>query len=270
MLLSRIEILELTITVAIPCDLYPIQSLLRSPIMSSVQWPQGASSDSHPLVSESLPRSGRVAELHQLGLVDYGAAWELQRSLVNQRRTDPNLADVVLMLEHPPVYTLGQGSSLEFLKFAPDDPSRTLWRVERGGEVTYHCPGQLVVYPILNLAFYQKDLHWYLRQLEEVIIRTLGEFGLTGDRIPGLTGVWVEGYKVAAIGIKVSRWITMHGFAVNVCPDLEGFRAIVPCGISDRPVGSLRQFLPEIQLSTVQRSVTHHFADVFHLEWQSE
>lgn len=217
-----------------------------------------------------ITQSVRLADLYQLGLVDYGVALEWQRSLVHQRRADPNLADVVLMLEHPPVYTLGQGSSLEFLKFAPDDPTRTLWRVERGGEVTYHCPGQVVVYPILNLAFYQKDLHWYLRQLEEVIIQALAGFGLKGDRIPGLTGVWVEGYKVAAIGIKVSRWITMHGFAVNVCPDLEGFRAIVPCGIGDRPVGSLAQFLPAIELSTVQQSIIHQFAEVFDLTWQNQ
>ncbi len=114
---------------------------------------------------------------------------------------------------------MGQGANLEFLKFDLDNSNFDVHRVERGGEVTYHCPGQLVGYPILNLQRYQKDLHWYLRQLEEVIIRVLAIYKLQGERIPSFTGVWVEGRKVAAIGIKVSRWITMHGFALNVCPD---------------------------------------------------
>lgn len=171
----------------------------------------------------------------------------------------------MLLLEHSPVYTLGQGSDIQFLKFDPVQSSVEVVRIERGGEVTYHCPGQLVGYPILNLAHYQKDLHWYLRQLEEVVIRVLTEYGLEGTRIPGLTGVWVEGYKVAAIGIKVSRWITMHGFALNVCPDLSGFQAIVPCGIADKPVGSLEQFFPRIQVSEVRQQVAIAFAAVFNV-----
>lgn len=136
-------------------------------------------------------------------------------------------------------------------------------RIERGGEVTYHCPGQLVGYPILNLGRHQKDLHWYLRQLEEVLIQALAVHGLKGDRLEGLTGVWVEGRKVAAIGIKVSRWITMHGFALNVCPDLSGFGRIVPCGIGDRPVGSMAEFLPGISLGEVQETVKAAFEAVF-------
>jgi lipoyl(octanoyl) transferase len=142
-----------------------------------------------------------------------------------------------------------------------------LHRIERGGEVTYHCPGQLVGYPILNLRYYQQDLHWYLRQLEEVILQVLSLYGLTGERISGLTGVWVEGYKVAAIGIKVSRWITMHGFALNVCPDLTGFQHIIPCGIANKPVGSLAQFIPEVCLETVRHQIANCFAEVFQVEW---
>lgn len=193
----------------------------------------------------------------------YQEAWAWQRSQVAERKADPTLHDVLMLLEHPPVYTLGQGSDEQFLRFDPAQAPDDLVRIERGGEVTYHCPGQLVGYPILNLTFYQKDLHWYLRQLEEVLIRVLESYGLRGDRVPGLTGVWVDDFKVAAIGIKVSRWITMHGFALNVSPDLSGFQHIVPCGIADKPVGSLNQFVPNIQFMEVQQRVAIAFAEVF-------
>ncbi|NER00144.1 MAG: lipoyl(octanoyl) transferase LipB [Cyanothece sp. SIO2G6] len=198
-------------------------------------------------------------------IVPFQTAWEWQRSLVAQRRQNPDLTDVLLLLEHLPVYTLGQGASLDFLKHDPQQMTAEVCRIERGGEVTYHCPGQLVGYPILNLRRYRQDLHWYLRQLEAVIIQVLQGYGIQGERIEGLTGIWVEGYKVAAIGIKVSRWITMHGFALNVCPDLDGFRDIVPCGISDRPVGSLQQFVPTIAVADVYEAVAIAFAQVFQI-----
>jgi lipoyl(octanoyl) transferase len=123
-----------------------------------------------------------------------------------------------------------------------------------------------VGYPILNLRYYRTDLHWYLRQLEEVIIRVLARHGLAGERIAGLTGVWVDGYKVAAIGIRATRWITFHGFSINVCPDMSGFAAIVPCGIEDRPVGNLRQFLPGITLETIQRDTIEVFIEIFQVQ----
>jgi lipoyl(octanoyl) transferase len=208
----------------------------------------------------------RCCQLYNLGMVPYEVAWQWQRSLVAKRREDNDLQDVLILLEHPPVYTLGQGSSLEFLKFDPAQSSHLLCRTERGGEVTYHCPGQVVGYPILNLRYYQQDLHWYLRQLEEVLIRVMTNYDLKGERVAGLTGVWVKGRKVAAIGIKVSRWITMHGFALNVCPDLLGFQEIVPCGIGDRSVGSLAEFVPDIQLAKVQQQVAEAFAEVFNVE----
>lgn len=211
-------------------------------------------------------KAKRLCWLHSLGLVPYSVAWERQRSLVTERIHNPNLNDVLLLLEHPPVYTLGQGASLEFIKFSPTQTDWEVHRVERGGEVTYHCPGQLVGYPILNLRYYRQDLHWYLRQLEEVLIRVLAGYGLQGERLTGYTGVWLEGRKVAAIGIKVSRWVTMHGFALNVSPDLEGFKRIVPCGIADKPVGSLAEFIPEIQLDRVRQEVAAAFADVFEVE----
>jgi lipoyl(octanoyl) transferase len=198
--------------------------------------------------------------------VPYAVAWEQQRELVAQRVKDGSLDDVLLLLEHPPVYTLGQGASLEFLKFDPTEVNFELHRVERGGEVTYHCPGQLVAYPILNLRYYQQDLHWYLRQLEEVLIQLLALYGLKGDRVAGMTGVWLDGRKLAAIGIKVSRWITMHGLALNVCPDLTGFERIVPCGIAHKPVGSLAQFLPDITVEQVKSDVSAMFAEVFQVQ----
>ncbi len=204
--------------------------------------------------------------LKNQGLVPYAVAWEQQRSLVAERIQDSSLDDVLLLLEHPPVYTLGRGASLEFLQFDPNVVESKVYRVERGGEVTYHCPGQLVGYPILNLRYYQQDLHWYLRQLEEVLIRLLGIYGLQGERLAGMTGVWLEGHKVAAIGIKVSRWMTMHGFALNVCPELSGFEHIVPCGIANKPIGSLAQFIPGITVEQVRQSVAAMFAQVFEVQ----
>ncbi len=204
--------------------------------------------------------------LYNQGLMPYLEAHGWQRSLLTERIHDPSLDDVLILLEHPPVYTLGQGSNSDFLKFDIDKGEYDVQRVERGGEVTYHCPGQLVGYPILNLQRYRKDLHWYLRQLEEVIIRVLAVYGLQGERIPAFTGVWLQGRKVAAIGIKVSRWITMHGFALNVCPDMTGFERIVPCGISDKPVGSLAEWIPGITCQEVRFYVAQSFAEVFGVE----
>ncbi|MDZ8054093.1 MAG: lipoyl(octanoyl) transferase LipB [Aulosira sp. ZfuVER01] len=204
--------------------------------------------------------------LYNQGLMPYLEALAWQRSLMSDRIHNPDLDDVLILLEHPPVYTLGQGANVEFLKFDLDKSNFDVHRVERGGEVTYHCPGQLVGYPILNLQRYQKDLHWYLRQLEEVLIRVLAVYRLQGERIPAFTGVWVEGRKVAAIGIKVSRWITMHGFALNVCPEMEGFTKIVPCGIPDKPVASLAEWIPGITCQEVRFHVAQSFAEVFGVE----
>jgi lipoyl(octanoyl) transferase len=208
----------------------------------------------------------RPCWFYNCGVVAYAQAWEWQKTLVRDRIATPDAPETLILLEHPPVYTLGQGATLANLKFDPDLATYELHRTERGGEVTYHCRGQIVGYAILNLKLFKTDLHWYLRQLEEVVIQTLEVYGLKGDRIPGLTGVWVEGYKVAAVGIKVSRWVTMHGFALNVCPDLEGFRQIVPCGIADRPVGRLADWIPDIKPDQVRETLALKFAEVFGVE----
>jgi lipoyl(octanoyl) transferase len=195
--------------------------------------------------------------------VPYLQAWAWQQQLVKLRQQDQNQLDVLIMLEHPSVYTLGQGSSWEFVKFDPQQADLEWHRVERGGEVTYHGLGQIVGYPILNLKDYQQDLHWYLRQLEEVIIVTLASYGLVGDRLGGLTGVWIEGKKIAQIGIKVSKWVTMHGFALNVDMDMTGFDRIVPCGIGDRQVCQLKEFIPNITIESVKASLIKAFSQVF-------
>ncbi|MEO1560845.1 MAG: lipoyl(octanoyl) transferase LipB [Cyanobacteria bacterium J06632_19] len=196
----------------------------------------------------------------------YLDAWMWQKELQTQRVKNPDLNDVLILLEHPPVYTLGRGASSEFIKFDLDKSSHEVHRIERGGEITYHCPGQLVGYPILNLVRHRQDLHWYLRQLEEVLIRVLAVYKLQGKRIPSLTGVWLENRKVAAIGIKVSRWITMHGFSLNVCPDMKGFERIVPCGISDKSVASLAEWIPGITCAEVRHHIARCFGEVFDLE----
>ncbi|MEL6471948.1 MAG: lipoyl(octanoyl) transferase LipB [Cyanobacteria bacterium J06623_4] len=223
-----------------------------------------------------------TGNLYLFDQVPYAIAWRWQQQLVSEYKASlvadsalpqsnhkpkaSRAKDALLLLQHSPVYTLGQGSDSQFLKFDPDSDDHELFRVERGGEVTYHCPGQLVGYPILNLRHYRQDLHWYLRQLEEVLIRTLGRYGLKAERMAGLTGVWIGNRKVAAIGIKVSRWITMHGFALNVCPDLSGFEQIVPCGIADKSVGSMAQFLPEdVTVTAVREVLIGEFEQVFGL-----
>ncbi|MEM9904949.1 MAG: lipoyl(octanoyl) transferase LipB [Cyanobacteria bacterium P01_D01_bin.44] len=220
-------------------------------------------------MSGQFSHPSRRVLLYELGMVPYQQAWAWQQRLVAQRKQDSCQPDALMLLEHPPVYTLGQGASEAYLKFDPGATDIELHRIERGGEVTYHCPGQLVGYPILNLRHYRQDLHWYLRGLESVLINALGMYGLSAYRIDGLTGVWIEGYKVAAIGIKVSRWITMHGFALNICPNLSGFQKIVPCGIEDRSVGSLIQFMPQLKFTDVSDAVQRSFEKVFGVRLQA-
>lgn len=181
--------------------------------------------------------------------VPYERAWGWQRALVRRRLAALAAGeagqDALLLLQHPPVLTLGTGSSLAHLRFDPAAPPLPLHRTERGGEATYHGPGQLVVYPILHLQAHTADLHWYMRSLEEVALRALSRLGLPGGgREPGLTGAWLDGHKVAACGVRCRRWVTWHGLALNVAPDLGHFAHIVPCGIADRPVGSVRLLLP--------------------------
>ena len=193
---------------------------------------------------------------HRACQTEYAAAWAWQRGaceaiagLVFDERASGASRDQLALVQHPPTYTLGTGSTLDHVRFDVSNPPHgaSVFRVERGGEVTYHGPGQLVLYPVLDLRHYRQDLHWYMRSLEEVVILALREgFGLDAvGRLDGHTGVWVGDAKVAACGVRVKRWVSFHGVALNVCPDLEHFGDIVPCGIGDRPVTSLRALLAD-------------------------
>ena len=204
-------------------------------------------------------------ELCLPGTVPYRTAWNWQKQRLATMHTGDR-PDALLLLSHPHVYTLGQGATPDFLKFDPKTAEYEVHRVERGGEVTYHGPGQWVGYPLLNLRRHQQDLHWYMRQLEQVLIDTLATFNVKGERIEGLTGVWVNGAKLGAIGIRSTKWISWHGFSFNVCPNLEHFSRIVPCGIGDRPVGSLEQLVPGIAMADVQPAIVRAFQTVFDLE----
>ena len=164
----------------------------------------------------------------EAGLVPYGEALEWQRRLADDRIQERLSHDVLLLVEHPPVVTLGRNSKAAHL-LRPSGID--VFEVERGGDVTFHGPGQLVGYPILDLNGYKRDLHWYLRTLEQALIDGLGLLGIPADRNPGYTGVWTRGKKIASIGIHVKQWVTWHGFALNVTTDLANFDRIVPCGI---------------------------------------
>ncbi|CAL1359075.1 unnamed protein product [Linum trigynum] len=221
-------------------------------------------------------RNGRTGEFHDLHkeLVPYAEAWKWQKDIVAEKKTlietNQDCPDTLIVLQHHPVYTLGMGSSLEHLNFDMDDAPFDVYRTERGGEVTYHGPGQLVMYPIVNLRNHKMDIHWYLRALEEVIIRVLSSaFSIEASRVDGLTGVWFGDQKLAAIGVKVSRWIAYHGVALNVTTDLAPFESIVPCGIKDRRVGSIKSLLgldDDTQLiETAYKSLIKEFSEVFDL-----
>ena len=201
-----------------------------------------------------------------IGLSAYGEAWDLQR-LVWSARVEGKIPDVLILTEHRHVYTLGKSANENHLLAKEEELKRNgvdVYQIDRGGDITYHGPGQIVGYPILDLNNHYLDVHRYLRDLEEVIIRTLGALGIEGTRIEGMTGVWVSGDKVAAIGIKVSRWVTMHGFAFNVNTDLSYFDRIIPCGIFHKGVTSVQQILGHVvDIKLVQTSLLRNFEDVF-------
>ena len=212
----------------------------------------------------------RPLRVRSLGSVGYEAGLALQAELVAARR-EGDVPDTLVLLEHPHVITMGTASKEEHI-LVDADRSRALGitrhETGRGGDVTYHGPGQLVGYPILDLKPDRKDLHRYLRDLEEVLIRAVGRMGVDADRVDGLTGVWTRAGKVAAIGVRVSSgWITSHGFALNVAPDLRYFETIVPCGIPDRTVTSLAALLGRpVERSEAEAAVVDAFADVFDTE----
>ncbi len=211
--------------------------------------------------------SMRSCQLRELGRVDYGKAFELQQQLVGERKQGL-VGDHLLLLEHPHVVTLGRNGHMENLLAPPEVLTRagiSFYPTDRGGDITYHGPGQLVGYPILDLRDWKRDVVGYVRAVEQVIIDTLAEFGISAGRVPKLTGVWVDGRKIAAIGVHISRWVTSHGFALNVNTDLSYFQYIVPCGLT-KPVTSMAQLGCAADLGEVARSLARHFGRVFDCE----
>ncbi len=202
----------------------------------------------------------------RLGVGEYGAVLDLQRRLARARMAG-RVPDVLLLVEHPPVITCGRGARPDHLRAAPDDLRRRgvgLFEVERGGDVTYHGPGQLVGYPILDLHGYGLDVHLHLRRIERALIGALAAAGLRAGVSPGRTGVWVGERKIASIGIHVARWVTWHGFALNVCTDLRDFDLIVACGLHGVQMTSLAAELrPDVAVADVEPAVVAAFGEAF-------
>ena len=210
-----------------------------------------------------------LCHLEQLGLVDYEDGLRLQRELVARRKAG-TIPDTLLLLEHPHVYTLGRNAKTENLLISAEQLAARgaqVFEIDRGGDVTYHGPGQLVGYPILDLAQHRRDIAWYMRCLEEVLIAVAGEYGLEAGRLAGAPGVWVGNDKLAAMGVHISRWVTSHGFAFNVNTDLRYFDWIVPCGLRDKGVTSLQKLLGRpVEMEEVAGRVVRHFGRVFEVE----
>ncbi len=217
-------------------------------------------------------KTGLVVEL---GFVEYGAAWEYQRRLVAARKFGA-LPDILLLCQHPHVITLGRNGKLANLR-ASDCVLRQMdvsfFETDRGGDITFHGPGQLVGYPIVDLAQIRRDVAWYVRSLEEAMMRATGEFGIASRRVAGCTGVWVDvpgqsEEKLAAIGVHLSRWVTSHGFAYNVSTDLRYFDLIVPCGIAGKRATSLEKLLGlGVEMKEVSPKIAAHLGEVLGIEW---
>ncbi len=223
----------------------------------------------------------KQVHFQDLGLAAYQPVWDLQEQLLKEnieRKTKGECGvHHLLFVEHPPVYTLGKSGKREHVLIGEEEMMQRqidFFQTNRGGDITYHGPGQLVGYPILDLEQFYTDIGRYLRELEEVIILTLAHYGLKGERSKGETGVWLDpllsgkARKICAMGVRCSRWITMHGFALNVCNDLSYFKHIVPCGIPDKSVTSLEKELQHpLQLAEVKKVVQSNFKKVFEVEW---
>lgn len=220
--------------------------------------------------------------LRNLGLIDYKEAWSYQEKLfqeiinikIENRKNNTNTPNnnYFLFVEHPHVYTLGKSGDISNLLLSEaklKEKGATFYRINRGGDITYHGPGQIVGYPIINLDDFFTDIHKFLRFLEETIIRTIAEYGLKGQRSEGETGVWLDvgtpfARKICAMGVHTSRWVTMHGFALNANTDLGYFDNIIPCGIRGKAVTSLEAELnKKVNIEEVQQKILHHFSELF-------
>jgi len=205
-----------------------------------------------------------TCEVRDLGRIGYAEAFEMQRELVEQRKRG-EICDQLLFVEHPHVITLGRNGHMENLLAGEEHLERagiSFHQTNRGGDITYHGPGQIVGYPIFDLRDWKRDVVAYVRTLEQTIIDTIAQFGITGGRMDGCTGVWVDGKKIAAIGVHISRWVTSHGFALNVSTDLSYFQYIVPCGLT-KPVTSLRELGCLASREAASAALTEQFSIQF-------
>ncbi|MGE5861213.1 MAG: lipoyl(octanoyl) transferase LipB [Ignavibacteria bacterium] len=219
----------------------------------------------------------RILTYCDLGFIDYKEAWDLQKEILSLRY-NKKISDILFLLEHPNTYTLGKTADKKNLISTEsflNSNKILVYDIDRGGDITYHGPGQIVGYPIIDLNDWEKDTHKFLRALEEVLIETCAYYGIKAGRNSKYTGVWVNNRKIAAIGIKISRWITMHGFAFNVNTNLDFFKGIIPCGISDKDVTSLQKELKQnIEIDSVKNIIFENFINVFgytkHLQQKKE
>ena len=198
-----------------------------------------------------------------LGKSHYADAWELQKKLQSQRISG-QIDDQLLLVEHFPVYTLGKNTPKEHLLTKESD-NISIIQTDRGGDITFHGPGQLVGYPILDLNQYRRSITWYMRELEQLIIDVLKEYDINAERKKGLTGVWVKGEKIAALGVRISKWVTMHGFSLNINPDLKYYQGIIPCGITEYGVTSMADLLGDDSpnMSEIKDILVKHFIAIF-------
>ena len=205
----------------------------------------------------------KTLKIIEHGVVPYESAWQQQRELHSSRLAG-EIEDTLVLLEHPPVYTLGKNVGKENLL---DPMDAEVIQSDRGGDITWHGPGQIVGYPIFNLEDHKKSVSWYMRSLEDVIIKTLAHFDISSDRIKGMTGVWVGDGKVCAMGVRLSRWVTMHGFALNVAPNMSYFGGMIPCGIQGKRVVSMKELLGrDISIEEVTPHIITSFQAVFGFE----
>ena len=198
-----------------------------------------------------------------LGKADYTETWEIQKEL-QAKRISGQIDDQLLLVEHPPVYTLGKNAPIEDL-LIKDNDDISIIQTDRGGKITFHGPGQLVGYPIIDLNNYKRSISWYIRELEQLIINVLLDYNINSQRKKGLTGIWVKDKKIAALGVRISRWVTMHGFSLNINPDLSYYEGIVPCGITDFGVTSMAEILEKKcpKISDTKLKIIDYFSSQF-------
>jgi len=209
----------------------------------------------------NIPQNPKI-DINDLGDRNFEEVWDIQKKLQKQRINN-EIHDTLLLVEHEPVYTLGKNGDKNHILQNRNNTIK-IYDIDRGGDITFHGPGQLVGYPILDLNNYTKSVNWYMRVLEELIIKVIGEFGISGSRIEGLTGVWVNNQKIGAQGVRISRWVTMHGFSINVSPDLKYYDGIIPCGIFNYGITSMEDLLnKKPEMNKVKETTIKIFKKLF-------